>query len=223
MSSALIAALTSSEPSISPWTQSAIGMSTPRSRASSVKRQRGEPALDEAARFRFGRALAASERLAEGEIARLRRRAGQHEIAEPGQAHQRRSPRPESLAEAAKLGETARDQRGDRARAKPAAGGDAAGDRQHVLGRPADLDAANVGRMIEPQGRPAQRVAERARQVFVAEASVTAVGRPAATSAAKEGPERMAAAAAWRGFGQNLGHEGVRAALDSLGAGDQRR
>ncbi len=166
-SSALIAALTSSEPSISPWTQSAIGMSTPRSRANSVSACAVNRPSARPPRARFGCARAASERQAKSEIARLRRGAGQNEIAEPGKTHQRRSARPESLAKTAELGETAGGERGDRARAKPAAGGDAAGDRQHVLRRAADLDAANVGRMIEAQSRPAQRVAERPRQLFV--------------------------------------------------------
>ena len=91
--------------------------------------------------------------------------------------------------------------RGDRACAEAVAGRDAAGDREHVLGRAADLDAANVGRMIEPQGSVrAARRRGRARGSSSIEASVTAVGRPAATSAAKEGPERMAVCrpgAAW--------------------------
>ena len=104
---------------------------------------------------------------AESEVARMRRGTGQNKIAEPRKAHERRSSRPESLAKATELGETAGNERGDRARAKPASGGDAAGDRQHVLCRAADLDAANVGRMVKPQSRAAQRIAERARQLFI--------------------------------------------------------
>ena len=101
--------------------------------------------------------------------------------------------RAESFAETAQLGEAARDQGGDRACAEAVTGRDAAGDGEHVLRRAADLDAAHVGRMVERSVGPLQRVAERARRGSRRRAaSVTAVGRPAATSAAKEGPERMA-------------------------------
>src|SRR6202034_2928594 len=100
---------------------------------------------------RFGRPRAGSKRQAKSEVARLRRGAGQNKIAEPRKAHQRRSARPESLAKTAKLGETAGRERGDGARAQPAAGGDPAGDCEHILGGAADLDAADVGRMVKPQ------------------------------------------------------------------------
>ncbi len=58
---------------------------------------------------------------------------------------------------------------------------------------------------------------------LVARASVTAVGRPRATSAAKLGPDRIAGTRRARALGDHLGHELVRAALDALGAGDDRR
>ena len=104
-------------------------------------------------------------------------------------------PRAEGVAEPAQFGKAARHQRRRRARAEAASGGDAAGDREHVLGRAADLDAADVGRVVEAEVRPVQKAAERAGERLVARASVTAVGRPAATSAAKDGPDRIAAGA----------------------------
>ena len=86
-----------------------------------------------------------------------------------------------------------------------------------------DLDAANVGRMIEPQGRPAQRVAERARQFLIGRRQRQR-RRQACCNVGCEGrPGENGPASIGRGLSQNLGHERVRAALDALGAGDQRR
>ena len=103
------------------------------------ERDRAELALGEAARAGFGRARPASERQAKSEVALWRRGAGQNKITEPRKAHQRRSPRPKNLAKTAESAKPrAVGERGDRARAKPAAGGDAAGDRQHILCRPTD-------------------------------------------------------------------------------------
>ena len=85
----------------------------------------------------------------------------------------------------------------DGAGAEPAAGDDAGRDGEHVLGRAADLDAAHVGRMIGPEGARAERLRQRrARALSSRAASVTAVGRPRATSAAKLGPDRIAGIAA---------------------------
>ena len=109
-------------------------------------------------------ARAPPERQAEGEIARLRGRAGEHEIAKARKAHQRVRPGPEGVAEAPELGKAARDQRGAGAGAEPEPRRDAAGDGEHVLGRAADFDAAHVGRMIEPEVRRLQRAAKRGRQ-----------------------------------------------------------
>jgi len=111
----------------------------------------------------------------------------------------------------------------DRARAKPTAGGDAAGDREHILRRPADLDPTNVGRMVEPQRRPAQRVAERPRQVPVGRRERHR-GRQAGGDIGGEGGSgENGPGAGGRGFSQDFGHERVRAALDALGAGHKRR
>ena len=54
-------------------------------------------------------------------------------------------------------------------------------------------------------------------------ASVTAVGRPRATSAAKLGPDKIAGTALRRAFGDHFAHEFLAAALDALGADDHRR
>ena len=102
------------------------------------------------------RLLAFAERDAEGEIARLRARAGQNQIAEAGETRHGLGLRAEALAEAEQLGEAARGQRRRGARAEPAAGHDAGRDRQHVLGGAADLDAAHVGRMIGTEASPSR-------------------------------------------------------------------
>ena len=80
--------------------------------------------------------------------------------------------------------------------AQPAADDDAGGDGEHVFCRAADLDAAHVGRMVGPQSSPSRSPAPaRAASFSSLAASVTAVGSPRATSAAKLGPERIAGAA----------------------------
>ena len=198
-------------------------MSTPRSRANSISaRAVKTPSASPPAR-RFRHAHASPERLAEGEIARLRRETGQHQIAEPRKPHQRRPPRPERLAETAQLGETARDQGGDRACSQAVTGRDAAGDREHVLGRAADLDAANVGRMIEAQVRSAQRVAEGAREALI-DRGQRHCGRQAGGDVGGEGgPGENGRLSPGRRLAQDLGHEGMRDPLDALGAGHERR
>src|SRR5260370_39053716 len=77
------------------------------------QRRGGEGALSEFAGLRLAAASALAEREAEREVARLRRRAGEHEIAQARKAHQRLAPGAESLAEAAQFGESPRDQSRD--------------------------------------------------------------------------------------------------------------
>ena len=114
--------------------------------------RRGEGAFREARRLLDRRRImAAAEIDAEGEIARLRRRAGEQEIAKPGQAHHGFRLGAVGFAETHKFGKAARGQRGKRAGAEPATGNDAGGDGQHVLGRAADLYSAHVARMIGPE------------------------------------------------------------------------
>ncbi len=188
------------------------------------QRERAELALGEAARSRFGRACAASERQSQKRscaiAARSRserdRRAPKGPSASTPRApkaspKRRSSAKPRAVSAATALAP------------KPAAGGDAAGDRQHVLCRAADLDPANVGRMIKPQSRPAQRIAERARQLFIARRERHR-GRQARGDVGGEGGSgENGPRSVGRGFSQDLGHERVRAALDALGASDKRR
>ena len=85
-----------------------------------------------------------------------------------------------------------------RAGAEPASRHDAGRDRQHVLRRAADLDAAHVGRGDMAGSSPSRMRGPSALRGFLRSrtASVTAVGRPRATSAAKLGPDRIAGVAA---------------------------
>ena len=160
-------------------------------RASLDQHRRGEFAFGQLARgrrARRGRARCRSEKLRDCGLEQLRIRSPR-----PGQAGQRLAARAAGAAEAAPVRRSrawsARRRRG----AELAAGDDAGGDRQHVLGGAADLDAAHVGRVIGPEASPSRAPAPARRaSVSSAAASVTAVGRPRATSAAKLGPDRIA-------------------------------
>ena len=182
------------------------------------QRARRERALGELAVLR----AALAERDAEREIARLRRRAGEDEIAEPRKAGQRLGARAERAAEARKLRKAARHQRCGRARAELAAGHDAGRDREHVLGRAADLDAAHVGRVIGAEGRRAERARERGGGRFIRAGERHGGRQPArhVVGEARAGEDRGRRVR--QRLGDHLGHELARAALDPLGAGDDR-
>jgi hypothetical protein len=130
---------------------------------------------------------------------------------------------PNPLAKSAQFGKAARDDRGARALAEPGADDDAGGNRQHVLGRPADLDAGHIIGVVDAQTRtgdqPRPRCRARSRS---GAASVTAVGRPRMISAAKLGPDRTA------GPRRARSRQGWRSRrspvlLDALGCRNQRR
>ena len=94
----------------------------------------------------------AAERDAEGEIARLWARAGQDQVAEARETGQRLAACAAGAAEAHQLGEAAGGERRLRRGAELATRDNAGGDRQHVLGGAADLDAAHVGGVIGAEG-----------------------------------------------------------------------
>ncbi|MHC2474845.1 hypothetical protein ACVJF0_005822 [Bradyrhizobium elkanii] len=100
---------------------------------------------------------------------------------------------------------------------------DAGGDRQHVLGRAADLDAAHVGGVIGPEGRRAERLDQRACERFVPGGQRNRGRQSARDVVGKARPRQDRGHGARRGFRDHLGHEFVRAVLDALGAGDDRR
>ena len=144
------------------------------------------------------RLLPSAERDAEGEVARLRARAVSIKSPRPERPIMRLRLGAIGPAEAHQLGEAARDQRRRGAGAEPAAGNDAGGDRQHVLGGAADLDAAHVGRMIGPEGRRADRLRQRGRKRLVGRGERDG-GRQAARdvgSKARSGQDRRHCASA---------------------------
>ena len=136
----------------------------------------------------FAQAAAFAQRYAQGEVARLLRVAGQHQIAQARQAHQGLRLGAQGHGEAGHLGQAAGDQSGARVVAQPLAADDAAGDGQHVLDGAAKLGADDVVRRVHPEGAGTERHRQGPAQPSSPQASVTAVGSSRATSAAKLGP-----------------------------------
>ena len=125
--------------------------------------------------------------------------AGEHEVAEARQPHQGLALGAEGVGEAQELGEAAGEEGRLGALAEAAPGDGAAGDGEHVLCRSADLDAAHVGAVIDPEGRARRALPRGARRGRRRRrrASRRSAGR-AATSAAKLGPDRTATGAPGR-------------------------
>ena len=92
----------------------------------------------------IGEPEVAPEREPEPAVAGKIAGAGEHEVAEAGEAHQRFRARAECGAEAQHFGEAARDETGTRVEAHLHAVGDAGRDREHVLHRAAELGTENV-------------------------------------------------------------------------------
>src|SRR2546428_3814829 len=113
------------------------------------------------------RALTLGERHAELPVAREAPRAGQHEVAEPGQARERPGGGPEGHREARHLGEPACDERRARVLAEPEPVGDSGRDGHDVFQRPARLDADDVPVRVEPELARAQTPLEQGRQGVV--------------------------------------------------------
>ena len=89
--------------------------------------------------------------------------------------------------------------------------------------QPADLDASNVGRMIEAQTRSPQSMAEGPGEVVVRTGERHRGRQSRRDVSGKRGSGENGPGSVGRGFSQDLGHECVRAALDALGAGYERR
>ena len=136
----------------SPWctawtTASVIGMSTPCPSASVEDRPAGLHALARLLhrRGRLVRGHAAAQVDAEGAVARQRRGAGGDQVADTGQAGERRGVRAERDPQPGHLGQAAGDERGLGVLAEPEPDRDAVGERDDVLDRAAQLDAHDVG------------------------------------------------------------------------------
>ena len=153
---------TEKRPASRPSTAATIGMSMPRSAASraSTGAVNAPSATVRRSAHQLGGRAALADALAQREIARAGRRAGQDQVAEARQAGQRFAPRAAGEPEAGHLGKAAGDQRGAGVLAEALALDHAAGDRQHVLDRAADLGADDV--VAEVDAEIGQRDARRA-------------------------------------------------------------
>jgi hypothetical protein len=177
-------------PSSTAVTARVIGMSTPSSAARRATSRAAGHAFGDMAEFAgdVGQRLAFGQQQADATIARQVAGAGQHQVAHAGQAHEGFAPGAERFAEAGNLDQAARDQRGAGVVAETEAVADAGGDGQHVLHRTADLGADQVFIGIDAQVAAMQAARWTRQMRHRSAASVTAVGRPRATSRAKLGP-----------------------------------
>ena len=119
---------------------------------------------------------------------------------------------------AGQFGKGAGDQRRAGRSAEPGAIDGAAGQRVDILERPGDFDA-DAGRRRHRAGRSGRPVPQRAPRSGSASspASVTAVGRPAATSAAKLGPDSTIGNGGRRHVGEDFALPLQRAGFEALG------
>ena len=150
------------------YTASQIGMSTPWCRASArTAAAAPTPSATWPSSARIaGSGLPCASAEADAAIARQVAGAGQHEVAQPGEPHQRLALPAERRRQAPGFGQPAGDERGAGVVAEPQAVARAGGDRQHVLDRAADLDAGNVVALVHAQRVGAQQrgdIARRAR------------------------------------------------------------
>ena len=166
-----------------------------------------------------------AEREPERIIARLRARAGQHQIAKPRQAGKRFRACAVGAAEPHQLGKAARGQRRRGAGAKPAA-------RRRCptaiastfLAAPPISTPRTIGRMIRTESGRSERVRKCGAPSLRPQrrASPRSAGR-ARHRRRSSGPTEWQASPSAQHSRNHLGHEFVRAALDALGAGDDRR
>ena len=131
-------------------------------------------------------------------------------------------PRSERIAETPEFRKPPRDQGRPRAGTESEARSDAAGDREHVLRRAADLDAAHVGRVIEPQVRTLQRPAELDSQRLLPRGQRHRRRQARRDVGGETRPREDRATPERRRFANDLRHEQIRAEFDPLGADDER-
>ncbi len=107
------------------------------------------------------------ERRAIGEVARLFRAAGQDQVAEAGQAHQRIAMAAQRHAQPPQFDEAARDERGAGAGSEIGPRGRAHGDGEHVLERAARFNAAQIVGGITAKGRRAEHFRQLVGQIEI--------------------------------------------------------
>ena len=127
--------------------------------------------------------------LADGAVAAERAGAGEHQVADAGEAGEGFAARAAGHGEARDLGDAAGDERGGGVVAEAHAGGDAGGDGDDIFERAAEFDADDVGGRVEAEGFGGEFLLDERGDCGSLKATVTAVGWPCATSRAKLGPE----------------------------------
>ena len=127
--------------------------------------------------------------------------AGQHEVAQAREPHQRLAPPAHRRPTRRAISASPRVISAARALwPKPRPSASAGRDREHVLDRAADLDAGDVVGLVDAQRVAAQqRRGLRARATASVAAATSAVGSPRATSPAKLGPDTTPTGAGQRG------------------------
>jgi hypothetical protein len=132
-----------------------------------------------------------------------------------------RSPRPDRQPD--HFGEAARDERRPCVVAEAAARDDAAGDRQHVLDRTADLAADRIVGEIRPEAGRAECGHQPGAEGCIASGECDR-GRQAACDLDREGRAAQdGLKPAWKGLGDDLAHGGAAALLDPFGRDHHRR
>ena len=147
-------------PSTMASTCSAIGISTPCDRANPT---RGPALLTPSATICMPLTISSSdltlpELEAHGAVAALRAGTGGHHVADPGQSAEGQHPATQCDAEAAQLGQPPGDQHRSRVLPEPQPVADAGGDRHHVLRRPRNLTAHDVGAHVDPKGAGVEEI-----------------------------------------------------------------
>ena len=126
---------------------------------------------------------------ADAPVARQLAGAGQDQVAGAGEPGEGLGTAAQLHPQARDFGQAARDQGRARVGAQTQAVGDAGGDGHDVLYRAADLHAGDIAAEVDAQARAVQGARRGLANPASAEASVSAVGKPRATSSAKLGPD----------------------------------
>ena len=165
----------------------------------------------------------ARQRHAERAIARQRPGAGQHQVAESGQPRQRRRLAAQRDRQPRDLGQAARDQRGARVLAQPEAVGEPGRHGDHVLERPADLDADDVAVGVEPELARAETPLQLGGQRVVAARDHRGRGLPQRHLAGERGARQHRHARGGPAAGDHLAHAPVADRVEALGRRHHRR
>ena len=170
----------------------------------------------------LGRGRARAQRMAEREVARLRRVAGQRQVPEPRKPGQRLGLRAQRRHQPRHLGEAARHQRRLRARPQSRALHHAAGDGDHVLQGPAELRPRHVLGQVEPQPRRRQQALQQPPDRRIGTGERQRRRQPARDLGRESRPGQHRAGLGGAVFRRDLGLQPEIRAADPLGAQHQR-